>query len=75
MISICIQLSLLHTECNAAAVMCNSRRLPRQPGSQGALSKPFAVNESFCTGEQRRQSLCGDLCVLESVWDIKGVRS
>lgn len=66
MISICIQPSLLRSERNAAAVMGNSRRLPRQPA---------CCNESFCTGEQRRQSLCGDTHVLGSIWDLKEVRS
>lgn len=74
MISICIQPSLLCSECNASGVMCNSRRLPRQPGCP-ALSKPSTVNESFCTGEQRTQNLSGDIHVLGSIWDLKEVRS
>lgn len=54
--------------------MCNPRTLPKQPGCP-ALSKPSTVNESFCTGEQRRQSLCGEISVLGSIWDLKEMRS
>lgn len=68
MISTCIQPSLLHTEYRYYSChLCNFRRHPGHSGCPicpicPLLLKVFALMK-------RRQSLCGDICMLENMWD------